>query len=254
MENELMHHIQCKKGDVGRYVLLAGDPGRCGKIAEYLENPEFIVSNREYTTYTGYLEGEKVTVTSTGIGGPSAAIALEELKMIGADTFIRIGTSGGMQLDINPGDLVIATGAVRKEGTGREYLPIEFPAVSDFELTSALALAAKNLDFSHHIGVVECKDSYYGEWEPERMPVGYELINKWDAWVKGGALTSEMESATLFIVGSVLRARVGSVLLVASNPERIKQGIPTEKYRDTTNAIKTAVEAMRLIIKSDKNK
>lgn len=252
MSEKLMRHINCKKGDVGRYVLLAGDPGRCKKIAEYFENPEFIVSNREYTTYTGYLEGEKITVTSTGIGGPSAAIAMEELKMIGADTFIRIGTSGGMQLEINPGDLVIATGAIRKEGTGREYLPIEFPAVATYDITAALVNAVEKLNINHHVGVVECKDSYYGEWEPERMPVSYELENKWNAWVKGGALSTEMESAALFIVGSVLKARVGSVLLVASNPERIKAGIPTEKNKDTTNAIKTAIEAMRTIILKDK--
>ncbi|MDR0923895.1 MAG: nucleoside phosphorylase, partial [Hungatella sp.] len=142
------YHIQVGKGDVGKYVILPGDPKRCALIAKYFENPRLIADSREYVTYTGTLDGKSVSVTSTGIGGPSAAIALEELVMSGADTFIRVGTCGGMDVEVKSGDLVIANGAIRMEGTSREYAPIEFPAVPDFEVTGALAAAAKALDKS----------------------------------------------------------------------------------------------------------
>lgn len=166
-DKDRQYHVQLEEGDVGRYVILTGDPKRCQKIAEHFEDALPVADSREFTTYTGYLEGEKVSVTSTGIGGPSAAIALEELANVGADTFIRVGTSGGMQLEVKSGDLVIATGAVRMEGTSKEYAPVEFPAVSDFHITNALVEAAENLKFPYHVGVVECKDSFYGQHAPQ---------------------------------------------------------------------------------------
>ena len=137
------YHIQVAKGEVGRYVLMPGDPKRCAKIAQYLDNPVLIADNREYVTYTGTLDGVKVSVTSTGIGGPSASIAMEELYRCGADTFLRIGTCGGMQTEVKSGDVVIATGAIRMEGTSKEYAPIEYPAVADLDVTNALVAAAK---------------------------------------------------------------------------------------------------------------
>lgn len=159
-----LYHIQTAKGEVGRYVILPGDPGRCEKIATYLEDPVLIARNREYVTYTGYLDGEKVSVTSTGIGGPSAAIAMEELVRCGADTFLRVGTSGGMQREVKSGDIVVATGAIRMEGTSREYAPIEYPAVADYEVTEALIRAAAGTagkgECVCHVGVVQCKDSF----------------------------------------------------------------------------------------------
>ena len=176
------YHIQVGKGDVGRYVILPGDPKRCKKIARYFDDARLIADSREYTTYTGYLDGVKVSVTSTGIGGPSASIAMEELVMSGADTFIRIGTCGGMQLDVKSGDVVIASGAIRMEGTSREYAPIEFPAVADIRVTNALMQAADELEQKYHIGVVQSKDSFYGQHSPETKPVSYELLNKWEAW------------------------------------------------------------------------
>ena len=167
------YHIQVAKGEVGRYVIMPGDPGRCEKIAEYLENPVLVASNREFTTYTGMLDGEKVSVTSTGIGGPSAAIAMEELVRCGADTFVRIGTCGGMQPEVKSGDIVIATGSIRMEGTSKEYAPIEYPAVASLEVTNALVQAAKEDGCTWHTGVVQSKDAFYGQHEPEAMPVGY---------------------------------------------------------------------------------
>lgn len=254
LENELMHHIKCKIGDVGRYVLLPGDPGRVAKIAAYLDNAVHIQTNREYEVWTGYLDGKKVSVMSTGMGGPSAAIGLEELKMIGADTFIRIGTCGGIDPELEPGTLIIPTGAIRKDGTGREYVPIEFPAVPNFDLVSALKDAAKKLKKKSALGVVECKDSYYGQHAPERMPAKYELLQKWEAWKTAGAIGSEMESSTLFIVASVLRVRCATILLLCRNREREdKYNTGLIRETDTSNAIETAIEALRTTIAKDKD-
>lgn len=245
------YHIQVGAGDVGRYVIMPGDPKRCEKIAKYLDNAELIADSREFVTYTGYLDGVKVSVTSTGIGGASASIALEELVMAGADTFIRVGTCGGMQPEVMSGDIVIANGSIRMEGTSKEYAPIEYPAVPDFRLVNALNNAADKLNVPHHVGVVQSKDSFYGQHSPERMPVGYELINKWEAWKKMGCLASEMESAALFIAGSYLRVRVGSCFLVMANQEREKLGLDNPVVHDTDMAIRVAVEAIRELISSD---
>ena len=246
-----LYHIQVAPGEVGRYVILPGDPKRCEKIAQYFDNPVLIADNREYVTYTGTLDGVKVSVTSTGIGGPSAAIAMEELKRCGADTFLRVGTCGGMQLEVKGGDLVIATGAIRAEGTSKEYAPIEYPAVADFDIALAMRQAAASLGFTAHLGVVQCKDSFYGQHEPEVKPVSYELLNKWEAWIRCGCLASEMESAALFVVGSCLKVRVGTVLLTIANQERAKAGLENEQVHDTSGAIRTAAEAIRLLIKQD---
>ena len=253
-DKDRQYHIQVAEGEVGRYVILPGDPKRCEKIAAHFENPRLIADSREYVTYTGYLDGEKVSVTSTGIGGPSAAIAMEELSRVGADTFIRVGTSGGMALEVKSGDVVIASGAIRMEGTSREYAPIEFPAVADVEVTQALIQAARKLGQEYHVGVVQCKDSFYGQHSPETKPVGYELLNKWEAWVKCGCLASEMESAALFVVGSWLKLRVGTVLLTMANQERAKKGLPNPVVHDTEAPIQTAVEAIRSLIRQDKEK
>ena len=253
-DKDRQYHIQVAEGEVGRYVILPGDPKRCEKIAAHFENSRLIADSREYVTYTGYLDGEKVSVTSTGIGGPSAAIAMEELSRVGADTFIRVGTSGGMALEVKSGDVVIASGAIRMEGTSREYAPIEFPAVADVEVTQALIQAARKLGQEYHVGVVQCKDSFYGQHSPETKPVGYELLNKWDAWVKCGCLASEMESAALFVVGSWLKLRVGTVLLTMANQERAKKGLPNPVVHDTEAPIQTAVEAIRSLIRQDKEK
>ena len=247
------YHLQVGKGDVGRYVILPGDPKRCALIAKYFDNPKLIADSREYVTYTGTLDGKLVSVTSTGIGGPSAAIALEELVMSGADTFIRVGTCGGMDVEVKSGDLVIANGAIRMEGASREYAPIEFPAVPDFNVTGALAAAAKALDKPYHVGVVQCKDSFYGQHSPETKPVSYELLNKWEAWMRLGCKASEMESAALFVAASALKVRVGSIFLVLANQERARLGLENPIVHDTDGAIRTAVEAIRLMIRQEES-
>ena len=253
-DKDRQYHVQLEEGDVGRYVILTGDPKRCQKIAEHFEDALPVADSREFTTYTGYLEGEKVSVTSTGIGGPSAAIALEELANVGADTFIRVGTSGGMQLEVKSGDLVIATGAVRMEGTSREYAPIEYPAVADLEVANALVAAAKELGFTYHTGVVQCKDAFYGQHEPERMPVSYELLNKWEAWKRLDCKASEMESAALFIVAAHLKVRCGSDFLVMGNQERNALGMDNPIVHDTEAAVMVGVEAIRRLIRADREK
>ena len=244
----VQYHIRVKAGDVGRYAILPGDPGRVPLIAAYLDDAARIAENREYVTYTGYLEGEKVSVTSTGIGGPSAAIAMEELYRCGTDTFIRVGTCGGIALSVMSGDVVIATGAVRQEGTGLHYAPIEFPAVADYGIVSALVDSAGSLGCRYHTGVVQCKDSFYGQLDPGRMPVAGELLGKWEAWKRLGVLASEMESAALFVVSAALGARCGSVFSVVSNQERDAKGLENPINHDADSAIRVAVEALRRII------
>ena len=251
-EHELQYHIKCKKGDVGRYVILPGDPGRCEKIAKYFDGAVHIATNREYVTYTGTLLGEKVSVCSTGIGGPSASIAMEELAAIGADTFIRTGTCGGIDLNVQSGDIVVATGAIRFEGTSREYAPIEFPSVPDFEITAALKAASEDLGYKTHVGVVQCKDAFYGQHAPEKSPVYYELLQKWESWKRLGVKASEMESSALFVVASALHVRCGSCFHVVWNQEREKAGLFMPMTEDTSGAIKVGIEGIKKLIAADK--
>ena len=241
------YHIGLRPGDVGEYVILPGDPKRCEKIAKYFDEPKLIADKREFTTYTGFVNGKKVSVTSTGIGGASAAIALEELVNVGAKYFIRVGTCGAIDINIVGGDIVIATGAIRMEGTTKEYAPIEFPAVADFDITNALVQAAKDEGINYHTGIVQCKDSFYGQHNPESMPVSYELKNKWEAWKRLGCKATEMESAALFIVGAYRGVKVGSVFLAVANQEREKAGLENPIVKDTDMAIKVAIRAIKIL-------
>lgn len=252
MEDEnLQYHLRIRPGDVGRYVILPGDPKRSAKIAAYFDDAKLVADSREYVTYTGYLDGVKVSVTSTGIGGPSASIAMEELVKCGADTFLRAGTCGGMDIDVKGGDIVIASGAIRAEGTSKEYAPIEYPAVADLDVTNALVEATKRCGYKSHVGVVQCKDSFYGQHDPDSKPVGYELKDKWEAWLRMGCKASEMESAALFIVAGYLHVRAGANFLVVGNQERAARGLDNPIVHDTESAIKTAVEAIRILIQKD---
>ena len=242
------YHIALDTSDAVKYCILPGDPARCEKIAKYLDSPKFIVSNREFTTWSGLLNGERVLVTSTGIGGPSAAIAMEELAAIGVKTFIRVGTCGGINMNVKSSDVVIATSAVRIDGTSREYAPIEFPASADFEIVKALVESAQELGERWHAGVVQCKDSFYGQHSPQRMPVARELLDKWEAWKRLGVLASEMESATLFVVASSLGVKCGSVLNVIWNQERKLAGYNEPDDFDTERGIRVAVRALSKLI------
>ena len=230
------YHLELKFGDVGRYVILPGDPGRVEKIAAFLDNAKEVAHNREYKTYTGYLDGVKVSVTSTGIGGPSAAIAVEELFAVGADTFIRIGTAGMIQDYFKEDDCIIATGSVRDEGTTRHYEPISYPAIANYQIVQALVDAAKINGKNIQVGIIHSKDGFYGETEPENVPVEQMLRYHWDAWKRGGVLASEMESAAIFVVSSIKGARAGCIL---------------NNRGDMKDTIKVAIDAIRLLIKRD---
>lgn len=253
-DNNLQYHIGCSEGDVGRYVILPGDPARCEKISAYFDDAVFVSQNREFTVYTGTLLGERVSVCSTGIGGPSSAIAMEELFALGADTFIRVGTAGGIDRRVRAGDCVIATGAVRQDGTSREYAPAEYPAVADFEVTQALVWAAEEAELRFHTGIVQSKDSFYGQHSPHRMPTETELLGKWEAWKRLGVLCSEMESATQFVVADSLGARCGAVFHIVWNQERKEAGLDDmdEMKTDTDLAIRLVVEALKILIERDR--
>lgn len=246
------YHINLSKGEVGKYCILPGDPARCEQIASFLDNPHHVSTNREYTVYNGTLDGETVTVCSTGIGGPSTAIAVEELAACGATTMIRVGTCGGIATKVCAGDVVIASGAVRQDGTSHEYAPSEFPAVPDTDVLFALKKAAENAEFPHHTGVVQSKDSFYGQHSPARMPIARQLEEKWEAWKRLGVLASEMEASTLFTVGASLNLRCGAVFLCVWNQERYNAGLDSkdDEAHDTEKAILCAIEAIRILIEN----
>lgn len=258
ISDDIQFHLHVNSEQVGKYVIMPGDPARVPKIAALLDNGVQIAQNREYNTYTGTLLGEKVSVVSTGIGGPSAAIAMEEMIRCGAHTFIRVGTSGGIDLKVSGGDLIIANSAIRGDGTSKEYIPADYPAVCDFEVLLALKTAAdkisENVDGKRcHVGVVQSKDSFYGEIEPEKMPVSDYLCSRWESYVKCGCLTSEMEAATLFSVAIARGVRAGAIFTALWNVERSKAGLPDTVTHDSSKAIECAVGAMKILIKQDRN-
>jgi len=245
--SEIQYHIRVNENDVGKYVLLPGDPGRCESIANYFDNPKFVSFNREHKVYTGFIEGEKVSVVSTGMGCPSTAIAVEELVKIGCHTFIRVGTSGAMQPGMEVGDIAVINAAIRDEGTSRQYLPIEYPSIADLDVTNALVQAAKKLDFVYHVGVSHTKDSFYSEVEPERMPMAHFLKEQWNSYVAGGAICSEMEASIVFILACIYRKRAGAVtMIIGSDMDTIA------KKHDPNGMIRVSVEALRILIKKDK--
>jgi uridine phosphorylase len=252
-QRELQHHLRLGPGDVGRYVLLPGDPGRCEPIAALFDDARHVATHREYTTWTGSLLGEKVSVVSTGIGCPSTAIAVEELVRLGADTFIRVGTSGAMQPFIRFGDLAVVTAAIRDEGTSSHYLPIEFPAVADLDVVVALRDAAARTGQRAYLGVTQSKDSFYGEVEPDRMPLASRLHERWEAWVGGGAICSEMEAAAIFTIASIQRVRAGGVMVMAGGPDSSEEEIEAGmKSFSLDGLLSTAVEALRILIERDR--
>ena len=248
--DEKQYHIGARAGEIGKYCILPGDPARCEQIASFFENPTHLGMNREYNIWNGYLCGELVSVCSTGIGGPSTAIAVEELYACGARTMIRVGTCGGIDKRVCSGDVVIANGAIRQDGTSHEYAPAIFPAVPTADTLFALVNAAERLGFSHHCGIVQSKDSFYGQHSPQRMPTESDLLSKWEAWKRLGVLASEMEAATLFTVGASLGISTGAVFLAVWNQERFLLGLDdaSAEIHDTQRAILTAVEAIRTLI------
>lgn len=230
-----------------KYAILPGDPARVDEIAKHLFNVNQLAYNREYKSIIGKTNyGIEIIVCSTGIGGPSAAIAVEELYMLGIRNFIRVGTCGGINENVIAGDIVIATSSVRQEGTSLHYAPVEFPATADFELTSNLVNSAKELGYKNiHVGIIQCKDSFYGQHNPDRMPVSTELKEKWESWKRLGVLASEMESSTLFTVASALGCRAATVLSVVWNQERANAKLSNNEIHDNSATIKIALNSIR---------
>ena len=238
MNKDKMYHIHCKPGDVGRYVLLPGDPGRTDLIASYFDDAKLVAHNREHKTWTGTLNGVAVSVTSTGMGCPSTAIALEELIKCGADTFIRVGTAGRVCDDAMDESLdgVINTAAVRDEGTTIHYIPVEYPAVADRHVVAALADAAKELGYNFAEGITQSKDAFYCQVEPDSAPSEGRLKERWEAWRRGNVMTSEMESAALFVISSIRKCRASSIMA----------------YSKMEYAVEVACGALKRLIESDR--
>jgi len=221
---EQVKHLPLKIGEVARYVIVPGDPNRVEIIASVMDSYTLQGRNREFNAARGTYKGTDVSVVSTGIGCPSTAIAVEELAHVGAEVFIRIGTSGSVDNSVEKGDIFIATGAVRDDGTSKQYIPIEFPAVADFKLVANLIKASKDLNIDTKVGICQSKDSFFGEVEPERMPVAPYLDYKWKAWQKGGVEASEMEAATLFTLAQIKKLKASAVLAVeVSDEETVKK-------------------------------
>lgn len=241
---DVQKHIRCKPGDVARYVLLPGDPARARRIADHFDNPELVAENREYVIFNGKTNGVDVSVCSTGIGGPSATIALEELAKVGADTFIRVGSAGGRQPDIPIGTLCILTAAYRGDGTSHEYLPAAFPAVADLAVTNALMQAARELDFPHRYGVGTTRDAFY-----VRDKALNEMLRE------AGVVAAEMEAAALYIAGAVRRVRVGCIVATDSNIWLAQQPTLAEKealyMQGEQKTIAAALRAVQLLDGSD---
>lgn len=220
-DDDLQRHLRARPGDVAPYVLLPGDPGRAERIAEAFASARLVARNREYVLFTGEsAAGAPIAVCSTGIGGPSASIAIEELTRIGATHFIRVGSSGGRQPHIPIGSVVIATAAYRGDGTSTDYLPLPYPAVADLDVTLALRTAAERLGHAHYEGVAYTRDAFY------RRDAG---LNR--QLTEAGVVAAEQECATLFVVGSLLGVRVGAVLGTDSNIWLDPQPAREEKER-----------------------
>lgn len=254
MQEKKMMHLSITKDQIGEYVFLPGSVERAAKIAAYFDNPVKIAHHREYLTYTGTLAGVPVSVTSTGIGGPSSAIAVEELFECGAHTMMRIGSCASTSPKVKVGDVIIPNGAVRMEGTGLHYLPEEFPAIPDYEMLKELEAAARKLNIPYNIGITISKDSFYTEVSPETKPVYQELKSKWEAYEKGGATNSSMECATLFLVAASLGIRMSSVMISATNYKSYTNYHKDYPREWEDRAIQVGIEAMTQIIKTDRKK
>ncbi len=241
---KMEYHIRVKPGEVARYVLLPGDPARSELIAKKFDSAKEIAYNREFRTFTGKVGGVPISVTSTGIGCPSTAIAVEELAKCGADTFIRVGTAGAVSQNVKTGDVVIANAAVREEGTSIHYVPLSYPAVADLEVTNALVEAAKRLKANYHIGVTVSKDAFYSE-EPERVPLGKKAAEKWEIWKRSRVLATEMECSTIYTLCSINGWRGGGVLASIGTIGKI-----TDPHAGIDKAIDIAIEAVKLLAKA----
>lgn len=246
----LVYHLQATSDEIGEYVFLAGDPGRIPVIAEFFDDAHQVSSSRGFNIYSGFLEGAPVSAVSTGIGGPSTAIALEELIALGAHTFLRIGTCGSLQPHVKHGDAVISMAAIRDEGTTQQYVPIEYPAVANVELVSQLIAASQEAGITFHAGITHCKDSFFSEIpEYTAHPSLTEL--RWATWQRAQAVATEMEAAVLFILSSLRSCRAAALLSVVGST---MEGEPITDTGGVQKVVEIGIEAMRRMIQHDKQK
>ena len=246
---ERKYHVGLSKGEVGEYVLVPGDPGRTPMIAKYLDDAREVAFNREYRTFTGSLGGMPVSTISSGMGGPSVAIAIEELSELGVHTFLRVGTCGAAQPEIKMGDLVIALASVRTEGTPTGYVPLEYPAVASLDVVNALVEAAKAAGAPHHLGVIRSVDALYSDLVPDSMPRAKQLNEELEMWSRAGVLCNEMESSTLFVVARIRRVRAGTINLCVDELGAGEIHHVDPMFMD--RMLKVAVDAIRRLIKQD---
>lgn len=245
---DVQYHLEVAPGDVADAVLLPGDPDRVDTITALWDDATEVARHREYRTATGTYDGAPISVTSTGIGSPSAAIALEELARVGCDTFVRVGSCGAIQPEMAVGDLVITSGAVRQEGTSREYVRPDYPAVADHEVVSALVASAERLGYDYHVGVTLSADTFYpGQGRPGfggfRAAGSDTLV---DELREANVKNIEMEAAALLTVANVYGLRAGAVCTVFAN--RVTEEFRTE---GEARAAETASLAVALLARMD---
>jgi uridine phosphorylase len=242
------YHLEVGPGDVADTVLLPGNPERVPKVTDAWDHSEEVARHREYRTATGAYEGTPISVTSTGIGSPSAAIAVEELARVGADTLIRVGSCGAIREEAAVGDLVITRGAVRQEGTSDEYVREDYPAVADHAVVAALVAAAERLDYDYHVGLTCSTDSFYaGQGRPGfedfEARGSEELVEELRA---ANVINFEMEASAILTLANVYGLRAGAVCSVYAN--RVTGEFRTEGER---RAAETASLATHLLAKMD---
>ncbi len=247
---EKKYHVGLAKGEVGEYVLVPGDPGRTPAIAKYLDDAREVAFSREYRTFTGSLLGVPVSTISSGMGGPSVAIGIEELAELGVHTFLRVGTCGAAQPEIKMGDLVIATGSVRSEGTPNGYVPLEYPAVASLEVVNALVDASKAAKAPYHVGIIRSVDALYSDLVPDTMPRAKELRAELEMWSRAGVLSNDMESSTLFVVARIRKLRAGTINLCVDELGAGEIHHLDPKYMD--RMLRVAVDAVKLLIERDR--
>jgi uridine phosphorylase len=249
--DERKYHVGLARGDVGEYVLVPGDPFRTPMVAKHLDGAKEVAFSREYRTFTGTVDGVAVSTMSTGMGGPSVAIGVEELAELGVHTFLRVGTCGAAQPEIKMGDVVIAIGSVRSEGTPDGYVPKEYPAIASLDVTNALVEAATAAGVPYHVGVIRSVDALYSDLMPERMPRPHHLREELDMWSRAGILSNDMETSTLFVVSRLRKLRAGTINLCVDELGAGEIHHLDPSYMD--RMLNVAVDAIRLLIAKDKS-
>ena len=249
-EAERKYHVGLGPGEVGGYVLYPGDPGRTALIAKHLDGAREVAFHREYRTFTGSVDGETVSTVSSGMGGPSAAIGVEELGELGVHTFLRVGTCGAVQPGIKVGDLVIALGSVRSEGTPNGYVPLEYPAIANLDVVIAAREAAEAAGAPYHLGVIRSVDALYSDLVPERMPMTERLREELSLWRRAGVVANDMESASILVVSALRGYRAGVILLCVDELDAGEINHVDPVYMD--RMLTVAVDAIRRLVEKDR--